>query len=77
MLEPIKPKKRSLPLKFVAGFSGGAILGFGLCTASLARAVAGDNWWDRVASMGAGSFFLCVAGLVASLIWWTIDKRRR
>jgi len=70
-------KKMSLPAKFITGFAIGAALGFGLCGVSIGRSIGGDNWWGNVASIGFGSFLVCMAGLVASLIWFAIAKRSR
>ena len=68
-------KKRSLPAKFIAGFAVGAVLGFGLCGLSLSKSVAGDNWWGRAASVGAGCFFVCILGLIGSAIWLSVNRR--
>lgn len=65
MSEP-QTSRTSLPLKFLAGFAVGAVLGFGLCTAG---ALSGGQRWDNAAGFGAGCFFVCLGGVVVSVIW--------
>jgi hypothetical protein len=72
-----RKKKMGLPVKFITGFAVGAALGFGLCGVSIGRSIGGDNWWGNVASIGFGCFLVCMAGLVASLIWFAVAKGSR
>jgi len=74
VFEPMQPTKKGLPAKFVTGFAVGAVLSFGMCGVGLCSGGVGDSWWGHTASAFAYCFFVCVVGLVASLIWWRIDS---
>ncbi len=67
-------KKSSLPAKLATAFAVGAVLGFGLCTVSVFTGRGGD-WGGRTATISSDCFYVCVIGLVASLIWWSIAKK--
>lgn len=68
-------KKTSLPAKLATAFAVGAVLGFGLCGIGIIKGGVGDSWWGSTATIGMDCFFVCVVGLVASLIWWSIAKK--
>jgi hypothetical protein len=69
-----RPKKSSLPEKLATAFAVGAVLSFGLCSVSVFTGRGGD-WGGRTATISRECFYVCVIGLVASLIWWRIGKR--
>jgi len=69
-MSELQRSRTSLPLKFLAGFAVGAVLGFGLCTAGAMSG--GQRAWGNAAALGAGCFFVCLGGVVVSVIWLII-----
>ena len=77
MPELPEPKGMGLPAKFIAGFAAGAVIGFGLCGASLLTNQNGSTVSSNLAMLGAVFFFVCMTGLVGSVIWFVVWQFRR
>jgi hypothetical protein len=66
-------RKFSLPAKFVTAFAMSTLLGFGLCTAGVLQNVESTS---KLITFGYACFWVSLVGLVVSLLWLSLHKRR-